>query len=247
MRIHAISDCHIEFGKFRHNPPECDVAILAGDIGVGAMALPWISETFIKHGIQVVYVVGNHEFYGRDLSTHLIDLEKKCTDRGIIFLNNKAVEIGDVTILGATLWTDYNMYGNYPIAMLDAQRNLNDFNNIKLNGEKLFAEDIRVLHQESVEFLTSYVNKPGKKIVVTHHAPSEFCVAPKFIGDLLNPCYASRLESLICNLEAEIWIHGHRHDSVDIMINKTRILCNPRGYAGYQLNSNFNSQLVVEV
>ena len=247
MKLHLLSDIHLEFGKFRHNPPECDVAVLAGDIGVGAMALPWISDTFVKRGIPAVYVVGNHEFYNRDITKLIPELEKKCQDRGIHFLSNSSVEISGVTILGTTLWTDYNLYGTSQISALIAQRALNDFDNIKNAGERLFSDDVMTMNKTAVEFLSSFIGVPGKKVVVTHHAPSEYCISHKYRNNDLNPCYASRLEGLIWNLEAEAWIHGHLHDPVDIVINKTRILCNPRGYVGHMINSEFDSKMVIDV
>jgi len=65
MKLHILSDLHTEFADF--SPPEtgADVVILAGDIGVGVGGVEWAARRFSK--VPVVYVPGNHEFYGHDI------------------------------------------------------------------------------------------------------------------------------------------------------------------------------------
>ena len=105
IRIYETSDVHLEFGKFKHTSPDCDVAVLAGDIGVGHMALPWIERTFLDKNIPVVLVNGNHEFYGRDLVSHTEQTREKCAKLGIHFLQNNSVEIMGYTFIGCLLYT----------------------------------------------------------------------------------------------------------------------------------------------
>ena len=64
MKIHYLSDLHLEFGKMPKNyrvPAGTDVVVLAGDIGVGLAGLHWALLAF---DCPVVYVAGNHEHYG---------------------------------------------------------------------------------------------------------------------------------------------------------------------------------------
>ena len=44
---------------------------------------------------------------------------------------------------------------------------------------------------------------------------------------------------------APLWIHGHTHTAFDYTVRGTRVVCNPRGYAGEQ--TGFRADLVVEV
>jgi hypothetical protein len=67
-------------------------------------------------------------------------------------------------------------------------------------------------------------------VVVTHHLPSQRCVAPQWAGHPLNPFFVCELDALIQERRPAIWIHGHTHDSVDVRVGETRILCNPFGY-----------------
>jgi hypothetical protein len=47
----------------------------------------------------------------------------------------------------------------------------------------------------------------------------------------------------------QLWIHGHTHDSFDYLLNGTRIVCNPRGYARSGVNENplFDPDLIIPV
>jgi Icc-related predicted phosphoesterase len=85
--------------------------------------------------------------------------------------------------------------------------------------------------------------------VITHHAPSPKSVHPRFAGSPLNACFVSDAERLIDGRRAQLWIHGHTHDSFDYTVNGARVLCNPRGYAkdGVNENAAFDARLTVEV
>ena len=51
----------------------------------------------------------------------------------------------------------------------------------------------------------------------------------------MNGAYSSDLsEFILDNPEIKVWTHGHTHDNFDYMIGSTRIICNPRGYKGYE-------------
>ena len=89
----------------------------------------------------------------------------------------------------------------------------------------------------------------GPTVVITHHAPSRKSIHPRFERSLVNPCFVSDAERLLDGTRAGLWIHGHTHDSFDYVVNGTRVLCNPRGYAknGVNENDRFDPDLVVEV
>jgi hypothetical protein len=51
----------------------------------------------------------------------------------------------------------------------------------------------------------------------------------------MNGCYSSDLEAFILDHpEICLWTHGHTHEDFDYMIGTTRVVCNPRGYIGYE-------------
>ena len=73
-------------------------------------------------------------------------------------------------------------------------------------------------------------------MVLTHHAPSKLSTHPYYADDtIMNGAYSSELsEFMLDNPEIKFWTHGHTHHTFDYQVGDCRILCNPRGYAGYE-------------
>lgn len=254
MKIRVLSDLHLEFSNFTPDEVLSDVLVLAGDIGVGTEGLIWARQEFI--GKEIIYVPGNHEFYGFDRKATIDSLHKFAKANEIFLLNDQQVVLNSsngevVRFLGCTLWTDFLCFGesNQEQCITVGQLSLNDFRKIK-EGEDLFsAKRSLELHQQSLAWLRSELEKPfnGKTVVVTHHLPSMFSVSSRFKTSLLTGCFASELSQLFGKMV--LWIHGHTHDSCDYQINGTRVVCNPRGYVrrGQIENSQFNPNLIVQI
>ena len=83
-------------------------------------------------------------------------------------------------------------------------------------------------------------------MVITHHAPTPRSIAPGFHGSTLNPAFASNLEPLIARYQPAFWIHGHVHNSVNVMLGETRVVANPRGYNADE-NPDYDPALCVEL
>ena len=88
VRIHVLSDLHLEFGPFTSEPVEADVIVLAGDTDLGTRGLEWAAKTFPK--LPVIYVACNHEFYGH--SSPKIDKAMRETARGSASGHRRNVE-----------------------------------------------------------------------------------------------------------------------------------------------------------
>ena len=73
-------------------------------------------------------------------------------------------------------------------------------------------------------------------VVVTHHSPSKQSIKPRYEGDFhMNGGYSSNLEEFITeHPNIKVWTHGHTHDEFDYMVGQCRVICNPRGYVGYE-------------
>lgn len=253
MRLHILSDLHIEFSNYIIPIQEADVLVLAGDIGNGLAGLVYASQ-YKKYYKHVVYVAGNHEFYGYHLSKMSIELAKYAEQMGIIFLDNSNVDIDGVSFIGATLWTDFKLYSDKPehIAyyMNKGAASLNDFAQIRYGTFWFNPSDCAKMSLNSQEYIENALkNNLGKKnVVVTHHCPSSKSISQKYLGNHINPCFANNLDNLV--KQADIWIHGHTHDSFDYNLDKCRVICNPRGYSKHQEkqeNINFTPSLVVEI
>jgi Icc-related predicted phosphoesterase len=254
MNLWIVSDLHLEFGEpFVHFPPiDADVLVCAGDILTkGAnKSIEWLAAN-LAPSLPVVFVAGNHEFYGSSV------LEGVDTARGlrqryphIHFLENEAVEIDGVRFVGGTLWTDFRLGGANPeLSMASAQTEMNDYRRIKYSKspfQKFKPMHAFRKHLETRAFLSSEMNaKSRKTVIVTHHAPSIRSIAPEFWGDRLSSCYGSDMDTMIIEGKPSLWIHGHVHHHVDYLVGETRVVANPRGYPGER--SGFEGQFIVDV
>jgi len=248
MKILILSDLHIEFASFSPSIAEVDLVILAGDIWKRDQGIYWARESWPN--TEIIYVAGNHEFYGCERNDVLSSLRSAAEDTNVHFLDNDEVVINNVRFLGATLWTDFNLFGTElrSEAMSAGQNGLNDFRKIVEKGVPFSPADAAKLCNKSTEWLRSKLTEQGntlKTIVVTHHLPSKRSVADRYHNDILSACFASNLDDLFGF--SELWIHGHTHDSFDYIASGTRVICNPRGYIyrGVQENLKFNPDLII--
>ena len=250
MKIHLLSDLHFEFGPLTdYTPPECDVVLLAGDIAVDKGGIDWAKETF--GDTPVLYTPGNHEFYDRKWYRPWIEeLKEHAAGSNVTVMANDTVIIDGVRFLGATLWTDFDLYGNKFYARLDAERQMNDYRRIRHNdGSRLSSGHTQAYHWATVQYFTEQFKRDPdiKTVIMTHHAPSEMSSVPQYRGHYLTPAYASRLEPFMLEHNPVLWVHGHMHNSNDYVIGDTRVVSNPRGYAGHELNPTFDPFLVIEI
>lgn len=188
---------------------------------------------------HVVYIAGNHEFYHGRWKASLDHLREECSVfPNVYFLERDVKVIDDVTFIGATLWTDMNK--GDPLTLHAINDMMNDFRVIK-NDEhgytKLRPAHAMYRHQQTISYLKAILPdmKDRKIVFVGHHAPSKQSTHPKYQNDtLMNGGYSSDLsEFILDHPQIKLWTHGHTHDPFDYMIGTTRIVCNPRGYAGW--------------
>jgi predicted phosphohydrolase len=251
MRIHYMSDVHLEFGALDKPLPEGDVVILAGDITLLAALDPAKAdprarrvresthsffEAVAKRFRKVVYLMGNHEHYGfciddsADAVRHYFP--------GVTLLENAHIALGNDTLLcGATLWTD--MGGNDPQMEQMVQRAMSDFYVIeKRDGDGLRSfrpSDARALFAASLSYIKELAdaNRDKQLVVATHHAPSKLGTASSQRTSRVNPAYFTDLTAFIEDRpNIGVWIHGHTHVQTEYAIGRCRVLSNARGYTG---------------
>lgn len=252
MKLHILSDLHIEFGDMKTPVVESDVVVLAGDIHIGIKGLNWIKNKF--KGKEVIYVLGNHEYYYSIIPESADILKKKSEDTNIHILENEELIINDVVFLGCTLWTDFKLYDDIESAANYSKSMMNDYKLIRVmpGYRRLDTSDVIGFHNESFEWLSEKVKEhDGKKVVVvTHNGPSIKSCLPKYKNDPLTASFVSNLEGFIRKSNISLWVHGHTHNSVDYMIGNTRVICNPRGYCrDFDKNENigFKYDLTIKV
>lgn len=226
MRIAILSDLHLEFYQdhgarllAQLDPNGVDVLVLAGDL-CSARLLGITFADLCARFAQVIYVFGNHEFYGSNFNDVRAEMRAVAArHENLHWLDNDVATIGGQRFVGTTLWhtpaPDDARFAHY----------LTDFRVIEDFADRVEHENFRAL-----TFLREHVT--AGDVVVTHHLPSQRCVAPKFANSLLNRFFVCDVEALIRERRPALWLHGHTHAAHDLVIGQTRIVCNPLGYPG---------------
>jgi predicted phosphodiesterase len=221
---------------------------------------------------HVIYVAGNHEHYHGDFKHTIPDLKSRLAYlTNLHILDKEIVDIGDVRFIGSTLWTDMNKED--PITLHAMKRMMNDFRIVDnsnrevsfktydANGEfngfhtrvaRFCPEDAVEEHKKCLDYIKlMYSETPPwmSVVVVGHHTPSHTSCHPRYKDDqVMNGGYHSDLTEFILDRPGiKLWTHGHTHELFDYMIGSTRVVCNPRGYDGYEDIADTFKLKVVEV
>jgi len=242
MRINYFSDIHLEFGPSAIPETDADIVVAAGDIGMYDQGIDWLKAI----DKPVIYIAGNHEYYGNEYHDTLQMLKKKCANTNIQFLENNTLIYDGVRFIGCSLWADLFVEG-IEVAEALAQ-NLNDFRKIKYADGMFNPTQFSELYQYSRAWLERELVKPfnGKTVVITHHAPTQWSwyESPNAFKKL---AYCNDLKSLFHENEITVWFHGHTHSIGDYRIAGARILSNTRGYVGRRLVDKFDLNRTVVI
>ena len=241
MKVYVLSDLHAEFEPFVPPSLEVDLVVLAGDINKKTRGIEWANDTF---SCDVVYVMGNHEYYTGHFDRTL-DKARKAAASHVHVLENETFVWRNTRFLGCTAWTDFSSTGDVSAAMSVARETMTDFRAIRAdtNFRRLRPDDVAVRNRQAKAWLAAELQTPfsGQSIVVTHHAP-----VPEVAGDEheghLSAAYYNAWHSLL--MQADGWIFGHTHRAVDTVLGGCRTVSNPRGYPGEE--TGFNASKVIE-
>lgn len=106
-------------------------------------------------------------------------------------------------------------------------------------------------HRKMLGYINSVVegNHDRKFVVCGHHTPSHQSTHPRYKDDtIMNGGYHSDLSEFIMDRpQIKLWTHGHTHEPYDYTLGETRVVCNPRGYIGYEDCADKFTLKVVEV
>lgn len=239
MRIQIISDAHIEFHQDRGETfvnelqSDADTLVIAGDLATFHSF--WVLKHLCKNYKHVLYVLGNHEYWGssyEEVWKQLSIVSQDCPNLEI--LDNRVVTIEGQKFVGTTLW-----FEELPRS-IPYQTMWSDFHKIQDFWKWVF-----VHNQKAQEFLYRKVNQ--NSIVITHHLPMLACTADRWKKDVNTDFFVCDMENLIISRRPKLWIYGHTHNSFDFKFEETRFVCNPFGYLKYEENPEFDWNKIVEI
>jgi len=254
LQIH--SDLHLETESYVPEPaPGAELLVLGGDIDS-----TWAGfELFRNWPVPVLFVAGNHEFDGRELTRAWAELRERCERLGFRMLERESAVLADaagrrIRVAATVRWSDLDLFGNaqrdrvwraaaYFMKVMRSTRHGAPFDAMAAREEALACR----------AWLAAELQRPNegwdRTVVITHFAPSLRSADPRF-GD--QPGTAS-----FCNADddllplADLWIHGHVHCRHDYEVGHaggtTRVICNARGHARKGEAEGFDGLLTVEV
>jgi predicted phosphohydrolase len=252
MDFQVVSDLHLDtrggFDAPDHAFPQrkAPILVLAGDLA-SAMdpdyedMLAKVAEPFD----MVLYVPGNHEYYGSEVSVERMDerIEEICYSVGnVVYLNKRRVDIKGISYIGATLWT------NCP----NDSSPMNDFSHIN-NGDFTPAQENRI-HREHRDWLKGAIKQSKRDrcagaVVITHHAPDTRLQR----GTVSRPpeifpyYFASDMRDLTTDSYVQVWVHGHTHESYrwQMQPHGTIFASNALGYE--RENTGFSDDAILRI
>lgn len=244
-RIKILSDLHFEAQPdkgvamckiIKRQNQAMDVLVVAGDLTDAnylAQSLTIICKAVAPK--PVVYVLGNHEYYHsnrEDVRDIMTDLGGHITN--LHWLDDNHVTLNGTRFIGASLW-----FPSDPLNIL-YEKAWSDFIYCPTLARWVYAENA-----DSQAYLRANVREGD--VVVTHHLPTRFSIAPEWEGQASNRFFLCDMRDVIEEQKPKIWFHGHTHNSFDYPLAATRVICNPYGYEGHQLNRIYDSNKVVIV
>jgi predicted phosphodiesterase len=247
-KLQILSDLH---GYLPRISQDADLLIFAGDVATTPRKVGEMFSTVREMTkAPIVYVLGNHEYYDNVFPNSIKDYKHVVNSISNTFLlENEEFLFNGFSILGCTLWTDYDNQR----CVAQAVFGLNDFELIaaveKGNYRKVTPEDFLKVHFESKKWLEKKLADHHiagiRTIVVTHHMPSFSLISSQFKGSQLNGAFAVNLDYVINEHEPVLWVYGHTHGFKDVNLGTTRCVCNAYGYKGEQ--THYKQNYIVEV
>jgi len=204
VKIGIFSDIHKGIGatKLITVRPDVDVVAVAGDINEGAENSFVTLRAIVPEVIPIVFTMGNHEYYRRFLGEELEFAKAIAPNYNIRVLENDTTVIGPcggVRFAGASLWTDYRLFGDHNAAgaMHAARSGMNDHRLISWQRDpwqRFRPQEALMLHTRSRAFFAEIAATPFDGVAtvfLSHHAPDFRSVAPRYASDILSAAFAS--------------------------------------------------------
>ena len=259
MKVKIASDIHLEHFTSGQPLPDLgrgDILILAGDI---LCARHLKTEGYLKHLYlsffencsknfgEILYVLGNHCFYGYNYEGTFNTIKKHLPDN-FHLLENDTIKINETSFIGFTFWTDFR--NENPLDMMEANGYMNDYKVIRIGSKyrKLNPDDTLGFHKKSKAYLLNKLKelKDENVFVISHHSPTLQSIPGELKTNSCNAAYCSDLDDLIlAHPNIKHWVYGHSHSPKDFYIGECRVINNAMGYPGEYMK--YNPHLVLTI
>ena len=256
MRLQLLSDLHMETEACEPEPaPGAELLVLAGDIDSTWAGL----ERFRGWPVPVLFVAGNHEFDGRELTRAWPDLRERAEKLGFTMLERQSTVIADaqgrrIRFVATTRWCDFDLFGaaQRERAMRAATYFMNIMRSTR-HGVPFDAAGVRAEALACRAWLAAElaVANTGwdRTVAITHFGPSLRSADPRYGKQPGTASFCNADDALLQH--ADVWIHGHLHCRHDYRVphasGETRVVCNARGHARKGEADGFDGRFVVDV
>ncbi|CAN5821304.1 metallophosphoesterase [soil metagenome] len=256
MKLQLLSDLHLETEVYEPEPaPGAELLVLAGDLDSTWAAF----ERFRGWPVPIVFVAGNHEFDGRELTQTWPLLRDRCESLSIRLLECERLVLTDVQgkrirFVATTRWSDFDLFG--PSQRERALRAGSYFLKVMKSTRNGAPFDAAAVREESLAcraWLKAELAQPvagwDATVAITHFAPSLLSADPRYGKQPGTASFCNADDDLL--RFADLWIHGHLHCRHDYRVphanGSTRVVCNSRGHASKGEAVGHQPQLVLEV
>ena len=246
MKIQIASDLHWDMmadrSKFQEVLPvssvKADILLLVGDM----TGNPGDFEYLTKLPIPILYILGNHEYYGYPFPDRLNELKAYFQGSNIHVLNNEIFMLDGIKFICSTMWTDLNHGMHNRIV----KQCMNDLHVIKGFTVTRWLQEYDKARDYIKFCLGSKLEGERTTVVVTHHAPS-YKSEQRHFGSAISGGFCAHMDDVIEHFQPPLWVHGHTHDPVDYFIGKTRVVTNPKGYDCERGLWEFQKEFIIEL
>jgi 3',5'-cyclic AMP phosphodiesterase CpdA len=172
-----MSDLHLEAvafpEAFKPAPPDFDVLVVAGDVCEGDTDGALRHVRLLANGKPAVFVLGNHEFWGREVARERRAARRAAERHGVVRLDNDVADVAGLRFVGGTTWAEGALAGD------EAAPDLPTGELIRVGSSErpITGADEMLLHRQTLRLLRKVVAEDGPpRVVVTHHAPHPLCM-----------------------------------------------------------------------
>ena len=263
MRLQILSDLHLETESFEPEPAGgAELLVLAGDIDSRWSGF----ERFRGWPVPVIFVAGNHEFDGRELSTAWPALRERCEQLGFTMLERQSAVRTDaqgrrIRFVATTRWCDFDLFADAPGTPQHERvlRAATYFMRIMRSTRHGLPFDAAAVREEALACRAWLAAELAKQpdadgagwdstVAITHFGPSLRSADPRYGGQPGTASFCNADDDLLPL--AQLWIHGHlhcRHDyRVAHALGSTRVVCNARGHSHRDEPQGYDGRFIVD-